>query len=217
MKVLFVAPYLSFTYGGVTKVVIEVAEALRSQQISVDLIATNANDTGHLDLPLNRWIEHSNYRTRYFRSWHRNDFIISPSLTNWLFKNIINYDIVHTHTIFSPLISLAHWVCQYHKIPYIMTPHGMLDPWALSYKARKKHFYYNLLEKPALRQASAIQVLASSEAEQLQSLGFQNSIVVPNGIHQQQFETLPDPELFYQKFPETRNKSLILFLGRIDP
>ena len=93
----------------------------------------------------------------------------------------------------------------------------MLDPWALSYKARKKHFYYNLFEKPTLEQASAIQVLASSEAEQVKSLGFQNSIVVPNGIHQEQFETLPEPELFYQKFPGTWNKSLILFLGRIDP
>ncbi|MGB3757885.1 MAG: glycosyltransferase [Rivularia sp. (in: cyanobacteria)] len=217
MKTLIVTPYLGSTYGGTSKVVTEIVQGLASLVIDVDLITTNANGLENLDVPLNTWITQKDYRIKYFPCWHRNDFIISPSLTNWLFKNIINYNIVHTHTIFSPLISLAHWACQYHKIPYIMTPHGMLDPWALSYKARKKLFYYNLLEKPALRQANAIQVLASSEAEQLKSLGFQNSIVVPNGIHQEQFETLAEPELFYQKFPETRNKSLILFLGRIDP
>ncbi len=217
MKTLIVTPYVGSTYGGTSTVVTEIVQGLASLDIDVDLITTNANDLGNLDVPLNNWVTQKDYRVKYFPCWHRNDFIISPSLTNWLFKNIINYNIVHTHTIFSPLISLAHWACQYHKIPYIITPHGMLDPWALSYKARKKHFYYNLFEKPALRQASAIQVLASSEAEQLKYLGFQNSIVIPNGIHQEQFETLPDPEIFYQKFPATRNKSLILFLGRIDP
>ena len=217
MRVLFITPYLGLIYGGITKVVTELVEVLTKQQILVDLISTNANDKGHQDVPLNTWIKHSNYRVRYFPCWHRNDLIISPSLTNWLFKNIINYNIVHTHTIFAPLISLAHWACQIHKIPYLMTPHGMLDPWALSYKAHKKSFYYNLFEKASLQQASAIQVLASQEAEQVKFLGFQNSIVVPNGIHRQEFEILPDPELFYQKFPATRNKNLILFLGRIDP
>jgi glycosyltransferase involved in cell wall biosynthesis len=31
------------------------------------------------------------------------------------------------------------------------------------------------------------------------------------------FQELPNSEIFYQKFPEIRNKTLILFLGRIDP
>jgi len=217
MKILIVTPYLGSTYGGTSKVVTEIVQGLTSLGIAIDLITTNANGLDTLEVPINTWITQKYYRIKYFNCWHRNDFIISYSLTNWLFKHSVNYNIVHTHTIFCPLISLAHWACQYRKIPYIMTPHGMLDPWALSYKARKKRFYYNLLEKPALQQASAIQVLASSEAEQLKSLGLQDSILVPNGIHQQQFETLPDPELFYQKFPGTRNKTLILFLGRIDP
>ena len=217
MKILIVTPYLGSTYGGTSKVVTEIVQGLGSVGITVDLITTNANGLDKLEVPLNTWIIEKNYRVKYFPCWHRNDFIISPSLINWLFNNITNYNIVHTHTIFSPLISLINWACQYHKIPYIMTTHGMLDPWALSYKARKKLFYYNLFEKPALQQASAIQVLASSEAQQLKSLGFQHSILVPNGIHQQQFETLSDSEVFYQKFPGTRNKKLILFLGRIDP
>ncbi len=217
MRVLFITPYLGLTYGGITKVVTELVKVLGNQQISLDMIATNANDRAHLNVSLNTWVEHSNYRIRYFACWHRNDFVVSPSLTNWLFKHIADYHIVHTHTIFSPLISLAHGACQYHKIPYVMTPHGMLEPWALSYKARKKRFYYNLFEKSALQQASAIQVLASSEAQQVKSLGFGHSIVIPNGIHRQEFETLPESEIFYKKFPVTRNKNLILFLGRIDP
>ncbi len=94
----------------------------------------------------------------------------------------------------------------------------MLEPWALSYKAWKKAFYYALFEKPALNRAGAIQMLASTEAEGAKPLNLKAPIVIaPNGIHRQDFETLPAPEAFYQKFPDTRNKTLILFLGRLDP
>jgi glycosyltransferase involved in cell wall biosynthesis len=93
----------------------------------------------------------------------------------------------------------------------------MLEPWALSYKAWKKRLYFSTLEKPALQKARAIQVLASSEAKNINALGFEHTIVIPNGIHSQEFQELPDPEQFYQQFPATRNKTLILFLGRIDP
>ena len=99
-----------------------------------------------------------------------------------------------------------------------MTPHGMLEPWALCYKSRKKKLYFNLFEKPSLQRASAIQILASTEAINVKQLGLKSPLVlVPNGIYQNDFQELPNSEIFYQKFPETRNKTLILFLGRIVP
>jgi glycosyltransferase involved in cell wall biosynthesis len=217
VNILIVTPYLGSIYGGTSKVVRELAQGVGNLGVSVDIITTNANGSDKLDVPLNIWIQEKYYRVRYFPCWHRNDFIFSPSLNGWLFNHVRNYDLVHTNTVFAPLVSLTYWVCKLRKIPYIITPHGMLEPWALSYKGWKKQFYYALFEKPALQQTSAIHVLASSEAENVKSLGFQHTIVIPNGIHRQEFETLPEPEIFYQEFPATRNKTLILFLGRIDP
>jgi len=104
------------------------------------------------------------------------------------------------------------------KIPYIVTPRGMLEPWALAYKIWKKKLYFNWLEKPALQKASAIQMLASTEAARIKNLHLKPPLViVPNGIHREDFASLPNPEIFYQQFPETKNKRLIIFLGRIDP
>lgn len=218
MKILIVTPYLGSTYGGTSKIVLEIVQALSNQGICIDLVTTNANCSNKLDVPLNTWINKNNYRVQYFSSWHSNDFIFSPSLINWLFKHAKDYSLVHTNTIFAPLISFTHWLCWLYKVPYIITPHGMLEPWALSYKAWKKRFYYAVVEKLTLNKAAAIQATASSESENIKFLGFKNHILmVPNGIHHQEFETLPSPELFYQKFPATRNKNLILFLGRIDP
>lgn len=210
-------PYLGTTYGGTSKIVTELVQGLGSLNNSVDLVTTNANGFENLDVSLKDWIYKKNYRVQYFPCWHRNDFILSLSLLLWLFKHITDYDIVHTNTVFAPLVLLTHWICKLRRIPYIITPHGMLEPWALSYKAWKKKFYYTLLEKATLKEASAIQGTASCEAKNISHLGFDNIIFVPNGIHKKEFEFLPDPDLFYQQFPATRNKIIILFLGRIDP
>ena len=217
MKILIFTPYIGSNYGGLSKAVKEIAEGLGSQAIKVDLITTDANNLEKIPIRVNQWIDEQDYRIRYFTCWHRQDFIISLSLINWLIQHIADYDIVHTNTVFAPIILLVHWLCQWQKIPYVMTPHGMLEPWALSYKGWKKQLYYNIFEKPALQKASAIQVIANVEASNIKSLGFQHFVVVPNGVHRQEFQNLTDPKVFYKQFPVTKNKTLILFLGRIDP
>ena len=218
MKILIVIPALGAVYGGPSRSVIDLAHSLGNLGTRVDLVTTNANGSTQLDVPLHAWTPKKSYRIRYFPYWHLGEYKLSLSLTRWLFQHVVDYDLVHTNAIFSYPVLPAYYACQWHHVPYVMTPHGMLEPWALSYKAGKKRFYYSLIEKPALQGASAIQMLASPEAEQIKTLNLKPPIaIVPNGIYRQDFETLPDPELFYQNFPNTRNKKLILFLGRIDP
>ncbi|MBD2152296.1 glycosyltransferase [Pseudanabaena sp. FACHB-1277] len=205
-------------YGGPSKSVLELTQAIGSLGIDIDLVTTNANGTNQLDVPLYTWIEKRNYRIQYFSYWNIFDYKFTMSLTYWLFKNIQNYDIVHTNAIFSYPNLPAYWACQVNHIPYVVTPRGMLEPWALAYKAWKKNLYFSLLEKPALEKASCIHMLASTEAERIQPLGLKMPIeVVPNGIHREQFNIEHNPDIFYKQFPETRNKKLIIFLGRIDP
>ncbi|PPS42776.1 glycosyltransferase [Chroococcidiopsis sp. TS-821] len=218
MKILMLVPAVGNVYGGPSKSVVELAHALGDRGAQVDLITTNANGSEKLNVPLQTWISEASYRFRYFPYWDLKGYKFSLALTNWLFKNVSNYDLVHANAVFSYATLPAYWACQRQKIPYIATPRGMLEPWALSYKAWKKRLYYNFVEKPALQQASAIQTLAKKEAEGVKILKLKAPIVVvPNGVRKQDFETLPEPENFYSKFPETRNKTIILFLGRIDP
>lgn len=218
MKILIVIPALGPVYGGPTKSVVELAQALGNQGINVDIIATTANGSTSLDVATQTWITEKYYRIQYFPYLGFLDYKITLSLTRWLFQHVTDYALVHTNAVFSYPVLPAHWACQLHRVPYIVTPHGMLEPWALAYKSRKKRFYFSLLEKPALQRASAIQMLASTEAKRIETLQLKAPIVVvPNGIHARDFERLPKGDLFYQQFPQTRNKTLILFLGRIDP
>lgn len=218
MKILIVTPAVGLIYGGPSKIVLELAQGLGSHGISVDIVTTNANGSTNLDVPLHTWLTEKFYRIKYFSHWSLSDYKISLSLTSWLFQYVTDYNLIHTNALFSYPVLPAHWACQIHQVPYIVTPHGMLEPWALSYKAWKKRLYYTLFEKPTLQNAKAIQITGSPEVNSVKSLGIETPLIfVPNGIHPQDFETIPDPELFYQTFPVTRNKTLILFLGRVDP
>lgn len=217
MKILMAIPYIAPVYGGPAKVIKELSQALGLLDITVDIITTNANGSNQLKVPLNQWITEDGFRIQYFNCWHRNDFITSFSLIKWFSRYAENYDIVHTHNIFSPLVSCLRWICVWKNIPYVVTPHGMLEPWALSYKARKKQLYYELLERPSLQRASAIHVLNHTEAQNISALDFKQTVTLPNGVWQQEFRVLPNPEIFYQTFSDTRDKTLILFLGRLDP
>lgn len=218
MKILMVIPALGNVYGGPTKVVLDLAESVGKLGVSVDIIATNANGSTTLDIPLNKWITEKNYRVQYFYYLNFLDYKFTWSMTQWLFHNVSDYDIVHTNGIFSYPVLAAHLACQFRIVPYIATPHGMMEPWALAYKAWKKKIYFTLFEKPSLQKANAIQMIASTEATHIKVLDLKTPLFfVPNGINSTDFESLPSGELFYEQFPNTRKKTLIIFLGRIDP
>ena len=218
MKVLIVTPYVGANCGGPAKSVIESSQALGKLLERVDIVTTNSNGATDLEIPLNIWINKEKYRIKYFSRCKLFDNTLSYSLTLWLLKNIKNYDLVHINTVFSYPVIPTFIACKLNNIPYLRAPRGMLEPWALSYKAWKKKIYYFLIEKPMLQQANTIQALVDSEAKNIRNLEIKSPIVIiPNGIHRHDFEHQTDPNIFYQQYPQTRNKNLILFLGRIDP
>lgn len=218
MKILIVIPAISSVYGGPSKSVIELTKKVAKQGVKVDLITTTANGNNSLNVDTFKWIEDDGLRIQYFPYISWADYKFSFTLTQWLYTHVKNYDIVHTQAVFSLPNLPAYWACQQQKVPYIITPRGMLQPWALSYKALKKKIFYNLLEKPAINKASGIQVLASAEREALKTLNLKPPLfTIPNGIFTEDFESLPPASLFLEEFPETKDHQLILFLGRIDP
>jgi glycosyltransferase involved in cell wall biosynthesis len=218
MKVLLVVPAVGDVYGGTSKIVVELARSLGATGLRTDVVTTNANGNGDLDVPTGVWVDADGYRIKYFPYSKRGDYKFSFALTRWMSRRVRDYDVVHTHAIFSYPVLPAHWFCHRNRVPYLMTPHGMLEPWALSYKARKKSLYYRWVEQAAFNNARAVHVTSSPEVDSVRRLGIKAPVLyVPNGVDLTEFERAHDAAPFRERFPETGGKRLVLFLGRVDP
>jgi glycosyltransferase involved in cell wall biosynthesis len=95
------------------------------------------------------------------------------------------------------------------NVPRIVSPRGMLSPWALDYKRLKKKLAWWLYQHRDLLTAQAFHVTSIEECNEVRNLGFRQPIaVIPNGV-----EVPP-------AFPRPRNGSstrTLLFLSRIHP
>jgi glycosyltransferase involved in cell wall biosynthesis len=119
-----------------------------------------------------------------------------------------NIEIIHLHGMWSPFLAIAALVAHINRIPYIISPHGCLEPWALSYKKIKKDIAMWTYQGMALRAASMFVATANQEAESIRRLGYRQPIaVIPNGVD---VALLTKPDL--QARPKT-----ILFLSRVHP
>lgn len=91
--------------------------------------------------------------------------------------------------------------------PYMVTPRGMLDPWARRNSAWKKRIAGFAFEYAHLKGACALRATAEMEARHFRDMGLINPIaIVPNGINL--------PELAQRTEHALRS---VLFLSRIHP
>ena len=221
MKILLLIPSLGAVYGGTSKTTPALAAAVGHRGWSVDLVTTDADGAGNLDVCRGRWIEREDYRVRYFSRLGRTEFKPSLSLLAWLWRHVREYDLVHINSDFNFPVLAGAVACRLRRVPYLLTPHGMLEPWALSYKARKKRRYYEWIERPlVLSGARALQALNRSEAANIEALKLGPPVIVlPNGIDPSEAAAREPAkaEVFLDRFPEARGKKLILFLHRVDP
>lgn len=94
------------------------------------------------------------------------------------------FDIVHIHGVWNPRLHDVAKMCRAAKVPYVIAPRGMLEPWSLKQKWLKKRIARFLYQDRDLKKAAALHATADSEAEQFRKLGFKNyCIVSPNGVN----------------------------------
>jgi glycosyltransferase involved in cell wall biosynthesis len=118
-----------------------------------------------------------------------------------------NADILHIHSIWMyPSIVARRWARETR--PYVVSPHGLLKPWALHNSRWKKRIAALLYENEHLRHAACLHALNTAEAESFREYGLKNPIcVLPNGA------TLRN-DVVREQAPEGRS---LLYLGRIHP
>ena len=125
----------------------------------------------------------------------------------------IKPDIVHLHGIWQYELHWCAAICRRKRIPYVIAPRGMLEPWSLKQKWLKKQIARFLYQDRDLKKAAALHATAESEAEQFRKLGFKNYYIVsPNGVN------LPEGDLgLGERCRCTADCRRALFVSRMHP
>lgn len=138
-------------------------------------------------------------------------FLFSPSFRSLLRQRCRPSSgvIVHDHGLWLPTNHAAAAVARQLDMPLVVSTRGMLEPWALSYRAWKKRLAWRLYQHRDLQTARVLHATAEREAENLRRIGLRQPIaVIPNGVD---FPVLPERS----RRPESPR--IALFLGRIHP
>ena len=124
-------------------------------------------------------------------------------------------DIMHTHGLWLYSSIAAKNYNRFNQRPYLISPHGMLDPWAVKNSAWKKKLALMLYEQEHLRRASCLRALCLPEARAIRDFGLKNPVcVVPNGID---FPAEPRPAAAPWKDFLEPGRKVLLYLSRIHP
>ena len=141
---------------------------------------------------------------------------VSHFVNGDLFENVVERlkpDIVHLHGIWNLALHRCAVICRRWKIPYVIAPRGMLEPWSLKQKWLKKRLARLLYQDRDLKGAAALHATAESEAEQFNKLGFKNPVIVsPNGVNVPNGSPFPVPR---SPFPSVARRAL--FVSRMHP
>ena len=118
---------------------------------------------------------------------------------------------------------VAYNNCKRKDIPYLVYPHGMLDPWfkkAYPIKHLKKQLYWWWRQGKILKNAHAV-CFTTEEERRLAHKTFWpykcREVVTGLGVGDPPGDEGQQISYFEKKFPKTRDKEILLYMGRIHP
>lgn len=137
-------------------------------------------------------------------------YSFAPGMLASLFK--ARPDIVHVHGVWQFQAAAAHaWSLATGK-PYVVTPHGMLEPWIRARSTRLKGAVSSLYQDSFLRRAGGFHILTERERSDVaEYLTGQPARIIPNFA--EPFASDGQKPGWWK--PEFEGRAIYLFLGRL--
>lgn len=126
----------------------------------------------------------------------------------------VDVDVLHLQGLWLyPSIAALRWRARTDR-PVMISPHGMLDAWALRNSAWKKRLALAMFERRNLSGAACIHALSDAELNSIRALRLNVPVaVIPNGVD------LPPADVQHARPSclDGDQRNILLFLGRIHP
>lgn len=216
MRILHLIATLDRESGGPAQACIEMARAVTTRGHQVAICTTDWSAAGREPVPTKVPLQQDGVNVTYFPVHFPRIWKPSLPMIGALRKELHGYDVVHLHSLYMFHDWLGGYLCRRFGVPYIVRPHGMLDPYIRRRHRARKRLMEVLFQDGVLRRAAAIHYTSDVEREISQPFACgAPAHVVPLGVDLAEFDSLPPAEGFHIRFPETRGRRIVLFLGRL--
>lgn len=205
MKILQVAEAVHPSFGGIAEGIYQQGLELRLQGNQVDVVSGDSE-------PVQRLCQEGGSHFAFNPTQPK--WRWSRELRNWLYQNVASYDIVVLNGLWMGPIYEAGRAARRAKIPYVVMPHGMLDPYFLRSPRQKavKKLYWAMLEGKTMKGARGLFFTAQAEEEKARAsypLSGVRSWQVGYGIR--------DPERHPVESSTDEEGVKLLFMSRVHP
>jgi glycosyltransferase involved in cell wall biosynthesis len=193
LKVLHVIPAIAPRYGGPSAVVLGTCAALRAAGVEALVATTDADGPGRLDVVTGHETIYDGVPAIFFPRNFSEAFKWSFPLGAWLSAHASDFDLVDIHAIFSHSSIEAGRVCRRAAVPYVVRPHGALNPWGLTRKRLQKQALFQLGVNQLLSGARSV-LYTSAREQELAERAYRwlpEGTVVPPGVSDALFQPLP--------------------------
>ena len=225
MRILVATSYFAPAegFGGPVESAGALTAAVQAAGVETVVLTTDADGSRPRSVPRPGWEMWNGVRVHYSRCRGLSKpssvgrFFFSPGLATQLFRNLPSFDLLHLqgNWVF-PTLAGSRTALLY-GIPYILTPHGSLFPWALAQKSLKKQAYLRLFERSTLYQAARLHYTSELERRVSEdAFPGVSGVVVPNPVEECPADGVSGAT-FRRRIGATEQTPLVLFLGRLHP
>jgi glycosyltransferase involved in cell wall biosynthesis len=203
VRVAMVVPDLDPTSGGPAENVPRLAAALAGSGVEVELHAVGPVPAGGA-----AGLTMIGHEPAWPRRLGR-----SPALRRALLDSAA--DVVHAHCLWMSPLGYAAESARRRAVPLVVSPRGMLTPWARRRSPLKKALARQLVHPGAFEQAAGWHATSETEASQLRAYGLVQPIcVAPNGIEPPAEDAEASRRFYLDAAPALRNRRVLLFYSR---
>jgi glycosyltransferase involved in cell wall biosynthesis len=142
--------------------------------------------------------------------------------TSWplaraLAAEIPQADVVHLHSLYLFHVWATARLCRRHGVPYLLRPHGTLDPFLWKRHRLRKRLIECAFQNRAIRGAAALHYTAAEEMKLAEPYAHGASgVVIPNGLDLAEYRDLPPPGGLRGAHPEIGTRRIVLFVSRLN-
>lgn len=220
MRLLHVVPtYLpARRYGGPIVAVHGLCRALAARGHDVEVFTTSIDGPSDSAVPHHEPVMLDGVTVRYFGSPRLRRLSYAPALSAALRGAMAGFDVAHLHSVFLWPTWRAARIAQAAKVPYVVSPRGMLVKRLIASRSRwVKTAWIAVAERANLERAAAVHATSDVERRELERFGWklQRMRVVPNAVEEvdeSDRNAMPSPDIAALL---REGEPLVLFFGRL--